>query len=70
MKQYRAYTQTDWNAEKFYIENEEQETLIVEAENEKEAVEMFTAHIYETSLYSDDFTATWIKENPITVEEV
>lgn len=70
MKQYRAYTQADWNAEKFYIENEEQENLIIEAENEEEAAEMFEEYIYDTSLYSNDETANWLKENPITVEEV
>lgn len=70
MKRYAAYTQTDWNSEKFYIENEEQETLIIEAENEEEAAEMFTAYIYETSLYNDDVTVNWLKENPITVYEV
>lgn len=65
----KAYTQTDWNAEKFYIEDENQLDLVIEAENEDEARELFEAYIYDTSLYSDEETADWLKKNPLTIVE-
>lgn len=69
MKKYKAYTQKDWNAEKFYID-ENGETAIIEADTEEEALELFTDHIFATSLYAEKETKKWIEENPITVEEV
>lgn len=65
---YKAYTQKDWNAEKFYIE-ENGEPAIIEADTEAEALELFTDHIFETSLYSEEETKKWIEENKIIVEE-
>lgn len=69
MNAYKAYTQTDWNAEKFFVEDENQLDLVIEAENEDEARELFEAYLYETSLYSDEETADWIKKNPLTIVE-
>lgn len=66
---YKAYTQKDWNAEKFYIE-ENGEPAIIEADSEAEALELFTDHLYETTLYSEEKTTRWIEENPIIVEEL
>ena len=66
---YKAYTQKDWNAEKFYIE-ENEEPAIIEADSEAEALELFTDYIYTTSLYSKEETTRWIEENPIFIEGV
>lgn len=66
---YKAYTQKDWNTEKFYIE-ENGEPAIIEADSESEALELFTDHIYATSLYTEEETAKWLEENPIIVVEV
>lgn len=69
MNAYKAYTQTDWNAEKFYIEDEYGNELVIEAENEDEARELFIENIYDTSLYSDEETADWLKRNQLTIIE-
>lgn len=69
MKKYKAYTQKEWNAEKFYID-ENGEDAIIEADTEKEAVELFTDLIYATTLYTEEETTRWIEENPIIVEEL
>lgn len=69
MNKYKAYTQKDWNAEKFYIE-ENGEPAVIEADTEEEALELFIDHIYATTLYSEKETAKWLEENPITVEEI
>lgn len=64
---YKAYTQKDWNAEKFLIE-ENGEPAIIEADSESEALELFTNLIYATTLYSEEETAKWLEENPIFIE--
>lgn len=69
MNKYKAYTQKDWNAEKFYIE-ENGEPAVIEADTEEEALELFTDYIYATTLYTKEETTKWIEENPITVEEL
>ena len=69
-KYYRAYTQTDAGAEKFWIENDEQEDLIISAESVEEAIEIFEEYLYDTSLYTVEETAEWIKQNPIHVVEI
>lgn len=69
MNKYKAYTQKDWNAEKFYIE-ENGEPAVIEADTEEEALELFTDYIYATTLYTKEETTNWIEENPITVEEI
>lgn len=69
MNAYKAYTQTDWNAEKFYIEDEYGNELVIEAENEDEARELFVENIYDTSIYSDKETADWLERNPLTIIE-
>ena len=66
---YKAYTQKGWNAEKFYIE-ENEEAVIIEADSETEACELFTDYIYATSLYNESETTKWIEENPMIIEEV
>ena len=66
---YRAYTQKDWNAEKFYIEDENQNALTLEADNEEQAKEKFIDYIMLTSPYDYEVTCRWIDETPITVEE-
>lgn len=69
MKKYKAYTQKDWNAEKFFIESDGEEAVI-EADTEEEALDLFTDYIYATSLYSEAETTKWIEENPISIIEV
>lgn len=66
---YKAYTQKDWNAEKFFIE-ENGEPAIIEADSEAEALELFTDHIYATTLYSEEETTKWLEENPIFIIEI
>lgn len=68
-KYYQAYTQNA-TGEKFWIEDDDQENLIVSAESAEEAAEIFEKYLYETSLYSDEETAAWIKQNPIHVVEI
>ena len=64
---YKAYTQKDWNAEKFYIEDEYGNEAIIEAESEEEAKILFTDYIFDTSIYNREETEKWILENPIFV---
>lgn len=64
---YKAYTQKDWNAEKFYIEDEYGNEAIIEAESEEEAKILFTDYIFDTSLYNREETEKWILENPLFV---
>lgn len=66
---YKAYTQKEWNAEKFYIE-ENGEPAIIEADSEEEAVILFANYIYDTSIYTEEATTKWLEENPIFTEEV
>lgn len=69
MKYFKAYTQKDFNAEKFYIENENEKDVIFFAETEDNAMKAVTEYIYKTSLYSEKETADWIENNPIYLEE-
>ena len=68
MNKYKAYTQKDWNAEKFFIADGVY--AVLEAETEEEALDLFTDYIYATSLYSEAETTKWIEENPIFIVEV
>lgn len=70
MNHYKAYTQTDYNSEKFYVEDENQLDKIITADNENIALMRFTEYIYETSLYSREETAEMLVDNPIYIEEV
>ena len=70
MKKYRAYTQTEYGAEKFDIYNGDGTIAEVEAESTEESEELFKDYIYDTSLYSYEETEKWIEENPIYVYEV
>lgn len=70
MKKYIAYTQADWNAEKFYITDSYDELVIVEAGTAAEAEEIFTEIVHETSIYNRKETIEWLERNPIFVEEV
>ena len=70
MKKYKAYTQADYNAEKFYVEDENQLDKIITADNENVAYMRFVEYIYETSLYSREETSEMLIENPIYIEEV
>ena len=71
MNKYKAYTQKDWNAEKFFIEADGEEAVaVLEADTEEEALDLFTDYIYATSLYSEAETTKWIEENPIFIVEV
>lgn len=70
MKKYRAYTQENYFAEKFYILDEYEEFAEVEAESEAEAEELFRDYLHDTSFYSYEETEEWIKKNPIYVYEV
>ena len=66
---FRAYTQKGFNQEKFYVEDENERDLIVQADNAEEARAYFERYIYETSLYSTEETAVWLEENPLYVVE-
>lgn len=68
MKFFKAYTQKDWNAEKFYIENENEKEVVFFAETVEEAMKAVIEYIYETSLYDKKETADWIENNPIYLE--
>lgn len=68
MKFFKAYTQKDWNAEKFYIENENEKDVVFFAETVEEAMKAVIEYIYETSLYDKKETADWIENNPIYLE--
>lgn len=67
---YKAYTQKEWNAERFYIEDENQKDLIMVARNAEEAKRKFRYYILLTSMFDSEETKQWLEENPITVEEV
>lgn len=68
-KNYHAYTQGE-TGEKFWIEDDDQEKLIVSAVSAEEAEEVFEEHLYNTSLYTCEETTEWIKQNPIHVVEI
>lgn len=68
-KNYQAYTQNA-TGEKFWIEDDDQEKLIVSAVSAEEAEEVFEEWLYNTSLYTCEETTAWIKENPIHVVEI
>ncbi|MBR1739919.1 MAG: hypothetical protein IJ737_06475 [Ruminococcus sp.] len=70
MTNYKAYTQKDWNAEKFYFEDEEENEVIFKADTAEQAKEKAIDWIYETSLYNEAETAEWLENNPIYIEEV
>lgn len=70
MKKYKAYTQADWNAEKFYIDDENEMDVIFEAENANAAKEAAINWLYNNSLFSAEETAEWISKNPICIEEI
>ena len=52
-----------------YVEEMSYGFVTIEAENEDEARELFEVYIYDTSLYSDEETADWLKKNPLTIVE-
>lgn len=68
-KDYQAYTQSS-TGEKFWIEDYDQEKLIVSAVCAEEAEEVFEEYLYNTSLYTCEETTAWIKQNPIHVVEI
>lgn len=70
MTNYKAYTQKDWNAERFYLEDEEENDVIFEADTAEQAEEKAIDWIYENSLYSEAETAEWLEKNPIHIEKI
>lgn len=69
-KKYQAYTQADIFAEKFWIENEEEEKVIVWAESAEDAEEIFEQYLYNRSPLTADQVTEWIESNPIHVVEI
>lgn len=69
-KKYKAYTQTNYNAEKLYVENESHLDKIITADNKNIALIRFIDYIHETSLYSREEKFEMLIENPIYIEEV
>lgn len=70
MKRFKAYTQRTPLDEKFYIEDENQLDLIIEAEDADDARSEFIDYIFEHSLYNPHETAAILFNNPVHVEEV
>ena len=70
MKRFKAYTQRTPLDEKFYIEDENQLDLVIEAEDADDARAEFIDYIFEHSLYKPHETAAILFNNPVHVEEV
>lgn len=70
MKNYKVYTQVGYWAERYYIENENQEDMIFEAGSEGSAIFQAAEHVRETSLYDADTTEGWINMQNWYAEEV
>ena len=70
MKKFKAYTCKGYNEEKFYIENENERDLVVEAETEADAENVFCDYIKKTSMYDEVETNLWLARNPLYVVEI
>lgn len=69
-KNYKVYTQNGWGAEKFYIEDENQDDLIIEARSAEHAIIQAAEYVRETSVYDADTTEGWINMQNWYAEEV
>lgn len=69
-RKYNVYTQNSWGAEKFYIEDENQDKMIFEARSEEHAIFQAAEYIRETSMYDADTTEGWINMQNWYAEEV
>ena len=70
MKRFKAYTQATFNAEKFYIEDSEENDLVISAESEHDALLAFVEYIKENSLYSEMGTRLWLARHGLWLEEI
>lgn len=69
-KYYKVYIQNGWGAEKFYIDDENQDNVIFKAHSEEKAIFQAAEYIRETSIYDPETTEEWINKQNWYAEEV
>lgn len=69
-KNYKVYTQNGWGAEKFYIEDENHDDMIIEARSAEHAIFQAAEYVRETSIYDAETTEEWINMQNWYAEEV
>lgn len=70
MKNYKVYTQVSWGAEKFYIEDHEEQDIIFEADSVEDAIQQAHDYIMENRMYDVEITEGWIRMQNWYAEEV
>lgn len=70
MKNYKVYTQNGWGAEKFYIEDHEEQDIIFEADSVEDAIQQAQDFIFECGLWDMESAEDWINTQNWYAEEV
>lgn len=69
-KSFIGYTQSEYGAEKFYIERPDGDLLVVRAETADKAEKRFYNYLLKKSFENAKTAKQWLFENPITAVEV